>query len=208
MVVGYVRISTEQQDAINQRRDILEYVSRTKLRVDRYLEVEISSNRKGSKIKSFGRLLPRLNKGDTLIVSELSRLGRSIIEIISNVNDLVRRGARLIVIKQGLDLKGPDDVQSRVTVTVFSLLAELERDLISDRTKKALAVKREQGIILGRPKGSLGESKLDPRKSEIIDLLKDKASYSFMARRFRVSLPTVINFIKTRKLRELAEKEQ
>lgn len=208
MVAGYVRISADQQDAINQRRVILEYASRSRLRVSRFLEGEISSNRKNSKTKGFGRLVSRLRKGDILIVSELSRLGRSLIEIVSKVDGLFGRGVRLIAIRQDLDLKGPDDLQSKVTISAFSLLAELEKDLISARTKKALAAKREEGVVLGRPKGSLGKSKLDPRMPEIIDLLKDKASYSFMARRFRVSLPTVINFVKTRKLQELAEKER
>lgn len=208
MVVGYVRISTDQQDAINQRHVITEYASRNRFRVSRFLEVDVSVSHKNVKIKSFGRLASRLRKGDILIVSELSRLGRSIIEIISKVDDLVGRGVRLVAIRQNLDLKGPDDVQSKVTISVFSMLAQLEKDLISARTKKALAARREEGMILGRPKGSLGKSKLDPRAPEIVDLLKDKASYSFMARRFRVSLPTVINFVRTRKLRELAEKER
>jgi DNA invertase Pin-like site-specific DNA recombinase len=208
MVAGYVRISADQQDAINQRHIITEYASRSRLRVGRFLEVEISSGRKGMRAKSFGRLVSRLRKGDILIVSELSGLGRSIIEIISKVDDLVGRGVRLVAIRQNLDLKGPDDVQSQVTISVFSMLAQLEKDLISARTKKALAARREEGMILGRPKGSLGKSKLDPRVPEIVDLLKDKASYSFMARRFKVSLPTVINFVKTRKLQELAEKER
>jgi DNA invertase Pin-like site-specific DNA recombinase len=86
-------------------------------------------------------------------------------------------------------------------VTIFSLLAELERDLISERTKKALAAKRAQGVTLGRPTGSIGKSKLDSKVPDIVDLLRDKASYSFMARRFQVSRPTIMNFIKTRKLK-------
>jgi DNA invertase Pin-like site-specific DNA recombinase len=208
MVVGWVRISGDQQDTTNQRHVITEYASRNRFRVSRFLEVDVSSSRKDTRARSFGRSASRLRKGDILIVSELSRLGRSIIEIISKVDGLVGRGVRLVAIRQILDLKGPDDVQSQVTISVFSMLAQLEKDLISARTKKALAARREEGMILGRPKGSLGKSKLDPRVPEIVDLLKDKASYSFMARRFKVSLPTVINFVKTRKLQELVEKER
>ncbi|HAR95130.1 MAG TPA: resolvase [Deltaproteobacteria bacterium] len=207
MVVGYIRISADQQDEISQRRVIVEYASHNRLRVSRFLEVETPSRGTKIKTKGPGRWVSRLRRGDILIVSELSRLGRSIIEIMSHVDGLVRRGVRLIVIRQSLDLKGPDDVQTKATISVFSLLAELEKDLISARTRRALAAKREEGMTLGRPKGSLGKSKLDPRISEIIDLLKDKASYSFMARRFKVSVPTVINFIKTRNLVELTEKE-
>jgi DNA invertase Pin-like site-specific DNA recombinase len=87
-----------------------------------------------------------------------------------------------------------------VLVTIFSLLAELERDLVSERTRRALAAKRAQGVVLGRPAGSIGKSKLDTKISEIVDLLRDKASYSFMARRFKVSRPTIMNFIKSRNL--------
>jgi DNA invertase Pin-like site-specific DNA recombinase len=105
------------------------------------------------------------------------------------------------LLKQNLDIKGKHDMQSKVMVTIFSLLAELERDLISVRTKRALAAKRAQGMVLGRPAGSISKSKLDSKLPEIVDLLRDKASYSFMARRFKMSRPTVMNFIKTRKLK-------
>jgi len=91
-------------------------------------------------------------------------------------------------------------MQSKVLLTIFALLAELERDLISDRTKRALSAKRAQGIRLGRPKGSLGRSKLDSKVPEIIDLLKDKASHAFIARRLRVSRTTLVNYLYSRKL--------
>ena len=110
-------------------------------------------------------------EGDTLIVSELSRLGRSITEVISIINgSLCWTSASLL--KQNLDIKGKHDMQSKVMVTIFSLLAELERDLISVRTKRALAAKRAQGMVLGRPAGSISKSKLDSKLPEIVDLLQ------------------------------------
>ena len=159
------------------------------------------TSRKSLKARRISELLDSLNKQDILIVSELSRLGRSIVEVISLINEqLMRLGIRIIAIKQNLDIRGNHDMQSKVLVTIFSLLAELERDLTSERTRRALAAKRAQGVVLGRPVGSIGESKLDTKISEIVDLLRDKASYSFMARRFKVSRPTIMNFIKSRKL--------
>jgi DNA invertase Pin-like site-specific DNA recombinase len=203
MVTGYIRVSTEQEDVRNQRHEIRKYANTHKLRVDKFIQIEISS-RKNLKARSIEDLISRLKKGDVLIVSELSRLGRSIIEVISIINELIKRGIRFIAIKQNLDIKGTHDMQSKVMVAIFSLLAELGRDLISERTRKALAAKRAQGVVLGRPTGSIGKSKLDSKVPDILDLLRDKASYSFMARRFKVSRPTIMNFIKTRKLESTA----
>ena len=150
MVIGYIRVSTEQQDVRNQQHEILEYANQHKLHVNRFVKREISS-RKDLKARGIEELLGSLKKGDTLVVPELSRLGRSIIEVISVINELVKQKIRFISIKQHLDIKGNHDVQSKVMVTIFSLLAELERDLISERTKKALAAKRAEGVALGRP---------------------------------------------------------
>jgi DNA invertase Pin-like site-specific DNA recombinase len=199
LVIGYIRVSSEQQDVRNQRHEILEYVNHQKLHVDRFIEVEMTS-RRNLKDRRITELVDGLSARDILIVSKLSRLGRSVVEVISLINELMKRGIRTIAIKQNLNLKGNHDMQSKVLVTIFSLLAELERDLVSERTRRALAAKRAQGVVLGRPAGSIGKSKLDTKISEIVDLLRDKASYSFMARRFKVSRPTIMNFIKSRNL--------
>jgi len=194
MVIGYIRVSTEQQDVKNQRHETLEYANRHGLRVDDFVEVEMSS-RRDSKARRIDELILRLKEGDLLIVSELSRIGRSVIEIITIMNELIERNVRLVSLKQGMEIRGAHDMQTKVMVTIFSLLAELERDLISERTKKALAAKKAQGVKLGRPKGSLGKSKLDNKIPEIIDLLKDRAPHSFIARRLKVSRTTLVNFI-------------
>jgi DNA invertase Pin-like site-specific DNA recombinase len=190
-VVGHIRVSTETQDVKNQRHEILEYADSRGHRVDEFIEIEISS-RKDSKTRGIDGLLEKLQTGDVLIVSELSRIGRSVIEIISIVNSLITRKVRFVAIKQGFDLKGDHDIQTKVMITIFSLLAELERDLISERTRKSLAAKRTQGVRLGRPKGSLGRSKLDSKVPEILELLKDKASHAFIARRMRVCRTTLV----------------
>ena len=104
------------------------------------------SSRRDTKERRIDELLDRLCADDLLIVSELSRTGRSVIEIISIVNSLVKKHVRFVAIKEGLDVKGDHDIQTKVMITIFSLLAELERDLISERTRQALAAKRAQGV--------------------------------------------------------------
>jgi len=199
LVLGYVRVSTETQDVRNQRHEILEFANGRGYHVDEFVEIEISS-RKSSKERGIDGLLERLKEGDMLIVSELSRIGRSVAEVITIINEVVKKQVRFIAIKQAFDIQGNQDMQSKVLLTIFALLAELERDLISDRTKRALSAKRAQGIRLGRPKGSLERSKLDSKVLEIIDLLKDKASHAFIARRLKVSRTTLVSFLYSRKL--------
>ena len=199
MIRGYIRVSTEAQDVKNQRHEILEYANSRGYRVDEFVEIEISS-RRDSRARGIDGLLERLRSGDVIIVSELSRIGRSVVEVITIINDIVKKQARFIAIKQTFDIQSNQDMQSKVLLTIFALLAELERDLVSERTRQALAAKKAQGITLGRPKGSLGRSKLDSKVPEILDLLKDKASNAFIARRLKVSRTTLVNYIYSRRL--------
>jgi DNA invertase Pin-like site-specific DNA recombinase len=115
-------------------------------------------------------VLQTLADSDTLIVTELSRLGRSTAEVIALVNELVARNVRVIILKQNLDIS-QHDMHSKVIITLFSLFAELERDLISLRTKEALAAKKSQGITLGKPKGTIQRSKFDADRERIKELL-------------------------------------
>ncbi len=135
-----------------------------------------------------------------MIVSELSRLGRSTSEVIELVNEFIRAKVGLVAIKQGLKIFGEMDMAAKVVVTVFSLVAELERDMISQRTKEALRAKRMSGVKLGRPDGSLGTSKLDPVRHEIVQMLADRAPKSYIARKLRVSRTTLVEYIRTRGL--------
>ena len=199
--IAYIRVSTDRQDLDNQRHEILEYCHAHRMTVDEFISIEISS-RKTLKQRRIEELLDKVSVGDSLIVSEMSRLGRSTAEVIAIVNELVKRGIRLIVIKQALDIKGGHDMQSKVMVTLLSLFAELERDIISQRTRDALASKRAKGIRLGRPLGSLGKSKLDSKQTEIANLLDKKVSKAAIARVCGVSRDTVNNFVKTRLLHE------
>ncbi|MFT5197013.1 MAG: DNA invertase Pin-like site-specific DNA recombinase [Candidatus Promineifilaceae bacterium] len=169
--VAYIRASTGTQDVKNQRHEILEYGHREGLTVDEFIEVTVSS-RQNSRKRRIEELQERLGFGDTLIVTELSRLGRSTGEVILLINQLVAHGVNVMIIKQNLRLgQGLDDVTAKVMVTLLALFSEIERDFISLRTKEALAAKKAQGVVLGKPKGTIQSSMYDKDKERIQELL-------------------------------------
>lgn len=167
--LAYIRVSDDKQDVKNQRHEILEVARLKDLKIDDFVSITMTS-RKTAAQRRIDEVLARLQCGDTLIVTELSRLGRNTAEIILLVNALVQRGIRLIALKQHIDLTD-HDMSSKIIITVFSLLAELERDLISMRTREALAAKKSQGITLGKPKGTIQKSKFDADRERIEELL-------------------------------------
>lgn len=167
--IAYIRTSTDKQDLNNQKLEIFEFAKKHKLEVTDFIQMTISS-RKTSKERRIDEMLSVLEDADTLIVTELSRLGRSTPEVIGLVNELIKKQVRVIAIKQNLDIK-QHDMSSKVMITLFSLFSELERDLISLRTKEALASKKAQGIVLGKPKGTIQKSKFDKDVDKIRELL-------------------------------------
>ncbi|WP_032113579.1 recombinase family protein [Candidatus Paracaedibacter symbiosus] len=168
-IVAYLRASTDKQDLNHQKLELLEFARKKSLTINEFIEITISS-RKTTKQRRIDELLEKLNEADTLIVTELSRLGRSTAEVISLVNSLAERNVRVIIIKQNLDISR-QDMNSKVILTLFSLFSELERDLISLRTKEALASKKRQGQVLGKPKGTIQKSKFDKDIERINELL-------------------------------------
>jgi len=193
--VAYLRASTDKQDLNHQKLELLEFARKRGCKIDEFVEITISS-RKNSKQRRIDELLQMLNETDTLIVTELSRLGRSTAEVIALVNALIQRNIRLITIKQNLDIQ-QQDMNSKIIITLFSLFAELERDLISLRTKEALSAKRAQGQILGKPKGTLQKSKFDQNLERIRELLGYGLSVRKIARVLgytsHIALNTYIN---------------
>jgi len=129
-------------------------------------------------------MLANLESGDLLLVSELSRLGRSVGQIIQIVDILIKQQIRFVAVKESIKINGKQDIQTKTMITMFGLFAEIERDLISERTKQGLLAAKEKGKILGRPKGS-GKSKLDSFKLEIEALLKNGSSKTFIANRYK-----------------------
>ena len=167
--IAYLRASTDKQDLSHQKLEILEFARNKGFNIDEFVEITISS-RKTSKQRRIDDLTSMLGEADVLIVTELSRLGRSTAEVITLINALVNRGIRIIAIKQNMDIH-QQDMNSKIIITLFSLFSELERDLISLRTREALLAKKTQGIILGKPKGTLQKSKFDKEVVKIKELL-------------------------------------
>jgi DNA invertase Pin-like site-specific DNA recombinase len=202
-IVAYLRASTDKQDLSHQKLEVLEFARRQGLHIDDYIEITISS-RKTSQQRRIDELLQTLSETDTLIVTELSRLGRSTVEVIALVNALVERDIRVIALKQNLAIDR-QDMNSKIVITLFSLFAELERDLISLRTREALAAKRAQGQRLGKPKGTIQKSKFDRDLSRIQELLGYGLSVRKIAKVLGYSSHIALNtYINKRGLRQSA----
>jgi len=174
MVLGYIRTSTADQSADGQKSLIARYVVERKMIVDEWIEVEVSS-RKSAEKRKITELLDKVSAQDTVIVSELSRLGRSIKEVLQIIEELIQvKRCKLILIKQNLHLdpSNQHDMTNKVLLTIFSMVAELERDFISERTKEGLRARKEMGIKLGKPKGVIQKSIYDQDKEKIFQLHK------------------------------------
>src|SRR4051795_1104451 len=204
--VAYLRISTGSQDLANQKLAILDYARQNRFAVDRFIEAQASS-RKGRDQRRIEELLGELAGGDRLVVSELSRLGRSLGQVIQIVDELVKRKVRFIAIKEAIRFEGRQDMQTKGMVALFGLFAEVERELISERTKEGLVAARARGRLLGRPKGSRGRSKLDGKEGEIRKLLEKEVSKRSLAKIMDVSTTNLRHFIRTRKLAPETSKE-
>jgi len=194
-IVAYIRASTDKQDRNHQKLEILEWAHKKGMKLDAFVEITMSS-RKTRKQRRIDEVLQTLTDSDTLVVTELSRLGRSTPEVIMLINELVARNIRVMILKQNLDIH-QHDMNSKIVITLFSLFAELERDLISLRTKEALAAKKLQGVKLGKPKGTIQKSKFDADLERIKELLKFGVSVRKIAKllgyRNHLSLNTYIN---------------
>lgn len=172
MIYGYVRVSNHDQNLEGQKNLISRYAMEHKLMVDEWIELEMSS-RKSLKERRMDELLNKLQSDDTIIVSELSRIGRSIKETLDIIEAIVKeKGARLILIKQHMDINisNTTNPTHKILVTVFSMLAELERDFISERTKEGLRARVAKGIKLGKPAGTIQSSMYDKDREKILHL--------------------------------------
>ncbi len=197
--IGYLRVSTDKQDLDNQKLAILEYARKRDMKVHKFVRMKISS-RRSVKDRKLDDVIDELNDGDTLLVYELSRIGRSLGQIINIVNSLIEKKVKFVSIKEDININGTISIQSKVTVGLFGIFAEVERDLISQRTKQGLISARLKGKLIGRPKGSIGKSKLDGKEEQILELLDKDISKTSIAKIFDVSRTCLYNFIETRKL--------
>ncbi len=170
MVYAYLRVSTDKQDNNKQEYLVLEYAQQNKIIIDEFLRVEMSS-RKSEEARRITELKAKLREGDLLITAELSRLGRSMLEVMNLVIELSEKGVKLAFVRQP-ELSTFNNAQQKFILAVYAYSAESEREFLSMRTKQGLAAARSKGKILGRPKGSgLGNSKWKDKESEIIELI-------------------------------------
>jgi len=196
MVYGYIRVSTDKQTVDNQRFEIERFCSHNNLAIDKWIEETISGVKQPEK-RLLGSLLNGAKTGDLIICSELSRLGRSMFMIMSILNYLLLNGVKIWTIKDNYRLE--DDINAKILAFAFGLSAEIERSLISLRTKEALTRKRSEGIKLGRPIGSKSKLlKLSGYETEILALLDAKVSKTEIARRFGVCRKTILRFEKNK----------
>ena len=195
MVVAYLRVSTSKQHLMNQKEEIRKFAKCHELTIDKWyhhvMSGKITSNRK------LGRLLDILQEGDCLIVTEVSRLSRTLIDVMNIINTCISRKITLHCTKEGYTFE--NNINSKIIGFAFGLVAEIERNLISMRTKEALARRRAEGFALGRPKD--GKSlKLNGREDAVRGMISKGLSKTEIMRRVGVSRPTLNNFIRVKKL--------
>ncbi|MDI9540237.1 MAG: master DNA invertase Mpi family serine-type recombinase [Bacillota bacterium] len=198
MIYGYIRVSTDKQTVENQRFEINNFCNERGLIVNAWIEETISGTKKVDERK-LGKLLNKLKRNDILICAEISRLGRNMFMIMSILNYCMENGIKVWTIKDNYRLG--DDLTSKVLAFAFGLSAEIERNLISQRTKEALARKKSEGIILGRPKGKKSSKyKLTGKEKMIIDLLNKGLSKTSISKILKVNRNTLTNYIKKNNL--------
>ena len=183
-VIGYLRVSTVDQDTLKNEADILKFANAHDFGKVEFVSEKVSGTTSWKKRK-LGEVVTGLKEGDILIVPELSRLGRSLVNVLDVLTVLSAKRVKVYSVKENFQLNG-DDMQSKVMRTMLSLFSEIEHDLIVARTKEGLESARSQGRIGGRPKG-IGKSKLDEHEQEIIALLKNGSQRKFVAKRYGVT---------------------
>lgn len=196
MVYGYIRVSSDKQTVENQRFEINNFCKYENISIDGWIEETISGTKAYNK-RQLGVLLKRIKKDDLIICAELSRLGRNLFMIMEILNICMTKEAKVWTIKDNYRLG--DDIQSKVLAFAFGLSAEIERNLISQRTKEALARKRAEGVVLGRPKGrksSKNKYKLSSKENLIRELLAADVSKRKIAKICKVDRNTLNRFIK------------
>lgn len=194
MIIAYIRCSTQKQQTSHQRHEIQEYTDKNGLVIDRWVEETISS-RKSLKKRKLGTLLEELQENDVLIATEISRLVRSLSEVMGILETCLSKNCQVITIKENYHLG--NDIQSQVLAFAFGLSAQIERDLISQRTKSSLDNRRDAGVRLGRPMGAEAKKlKLAKNAKKIEELLAKGLKKAQIARILGVQRMTLNRFLK------------
>ena len=195
-VIGYLRVSTADQDLANCKNQILHFANEKRLGSVTWIEETVSGT-VDWKQRELGKILQQLSPGDVVITAELSRFARSLRQIIEVVEFCKLHRITLHAIKGAWTID--DSLNSKVVMVILGLVSEIERDLVSLRTKEALAARKKAGVKLGRPKGP-GKSRLDQYRPEIIALLRNGSAKNFVAKRYAVSEPTLYNWIEKNRI--------
>ncbi len=195
MTYGYIRVSTDKQTVENQRFEITNFCNKEHLNIDGWIEETISGCKNYDKRK-LGNLLNKVQKNDLIICAELSRLGRNLFMIMEILNVCMNKECKVWTIKDNYRLG--DDIQSKVLAFAFGLSAEIERNLISQRTKEALARKKAEGVQIGRIKGSHNSyTKLTGKEDYILLRLSKGCTKTQLAKELNVDRTTLYRFLKT-----------
>lgn len=189
---SYLRVSTNGQDIEKDKADVLKLAEEKGFDMPQFIEEKVSGKVTWKERKIFN-LIQSLKEGDKLIVPELSRLGRSMLEVMEILSIAKTKGVAIYDVRNGWELNG--SLQSKVMAMCFSIAAEIERDLISSRTKAGLRAARAKGVLLGRPKG-IGKSKLDPFRPEIEGLLANGSTKTFIAQRYGCTSANLLHWLK------------
>jgi len=204
MIIAYLRVSTGKQNPDNQKEEIRKFALEKGFEIDRWIS-ETVSGKTDKKERKLGNALSKMKKGDTMIVTEVSRLSRSLTDIMTIMGLCLKKGINIYTTKERYAFD--DTINSKVLCFAFGLAAEIERNLISMRTKEALAVRRAEGVQLGRRKGSCVKMQfLESNSATISKLLKDGHSISSICRKMKVSRYTFYKYLKqTPNLQEYTE---
>lgn len=199
-VVAYIRVSTNKQETDNQLTGIKQYAEQNNLHITDIVGETISGYKSTIQERKFSDVLDSLKAGDTLIVSETSRIARRLLDVLNTIQQLIDRGVTVIAVKENIAFR--DDINSKVLAFAFGLSAEIERSLISSRTREALVRKKAEGVVLGRPPGSAKPEglKLWGKDEFIIEERLHRVSKSAIARKLDVSRETLIRYMKRQQI--------
>lgn len=194
-VYGYLRVSTDKQDCDNQKIGVEALAEKLGLPIESWIIDDGVSGTKEPQKRKLGKLLRKIKTGDVIICSELSRLGRKLFMVISILEHCMKIGAKVLTVKDGYELG--DNVQSKILAFAFGLVAELEREMISKRTKEALQRRKMNGQAIGRMKGAKNKRHvLDGKEDKIIALLNAGVAKTKIAKDLKISNGTLYDFIK------------
>lgn len=194
MNYAYIRVSTELQNYSSQEFEIKKWCSACGIAIDRWVSESVSGTVNYKK-RSLGHLIRRMGREDCIICTEISRLGRNMLMIMSILNDCAAKGIRIYTIKDHFELS--DNINSKIIAFAFALAAEIERNLISQRTKEALAAKRQEGVRLGRPAGPTNKfNKVRNDIGQIRSELENNVPVTRIAKKYGIHRNTLTRYLK------------